>query len=438
MRNSILIIKLFRKISIVVAIASIWEIILGFDGGLLTISGIKIRMIFLILNLLSLSVDFLVRGKKLSKPNSLISTSIITISIYGFLWSCIGQIIYNNNYAFSDGQSIIAVIYIFAIYNTLIKNNLSQKNIFFCFQFPLIILFAFIVSLWTLNEFLRVDTSAIVDVLKNGDEFSILGADAKEYSRFYFLNAILLPLSIFIFAIESREYKPKIFYMYFIFYIFCILSVGARGIAISCVPLLLIAFLDKQRRSISKKLYGDIVAYFWIPLFSSLIFGTWVIFNIIQKSRYFDLESLTNSDAERFTQNWILINEFLNHPLFGNGFGHSISSYVRSFARPFNYELYFQSLLMKTGLIGFAIYSFALVLILLCVFTYKRAIDSYTKICYTVIFITTIVQGSTNPILQNMIGHLLLFGPWIYLDCMHKYADKKQIASCYSKNRVLV
>lgn len=423
--------KIFINISLFLAVLSIWEIILGFNGDLLVFGNIKIRALFAFLNFIS-GILYLFFIKRIIRDSSDLNfyRSIILMSLIGFAWTSMGIIIFNNKYALADGQGLIASCSFLGIYFSLSRIPLSLKRLNFAFQTPLIILFALISILWLLQLSGNFDSKIVLDFINRYSSATFIGA-GNELGRFFFLNTILLPFSAFIFSIQSHKLSDLKFWIFTTFYFVSMLAVGSRGIAISCILILFPTFIS---RFVITKLKGNILkAIFKITLptillitFVSLGFGE----SILGGSRFFDNSSSTTfdeSDSVRYEQFIYLASSFFESPLWGQGFGYFNPNYLRSYDNPFSYELFFVALLVKIGIIGFLIYSCSLFLLFLSLISQARTISRSTKTFALISLMTTIFQASTNPFLDKQVGLLLLFGPFIYISCLSTSIASKSV-----------
>jgi hypothetical protein len=420
--------KIFIRTSYLVATISIWEIILGFNGDLISLGSLKIRALLAILNcFLGIIHLFFTRKINLDKSDFCFSTSILLMSLISFLWTGIGIVIFNNKYAIADGQGLIASASFLGIYVSLFKANLNSRKLNFVFQAPLILLFSFITILWLCQSLTGFDSTIILGFINKYSNATFIGSE-NEFGRLAFLNTILLPLSVFIFSIQIKRLTEIKFWIYIIFYIASMLAVGSRGIAISCVLILMPTLLSKFRIILTR--YGIIKSLFR-TVFPVLFFGSLLYFGIgstiLNGSRFFNENSSTgfeNSDSYRYEQFLPLMNGFFGSPIWGNGLGYFNSNYLRSYENPFSYELFFVALLAKIGIIGFMVYLVSLALLLLSMILRAKSISKATQLFVFLSFITTIFQASTNPFLDRQVGLLLLFGPYIYLSSLNKSISK--------------
>ena len=151
--------KIFAKISAAVSIVTIWEIVLGFNGDLLTAGSLKLRSILALLSsFFGLVLLLSVKKKKPLKSDLLFYASASLLFLIGFTWTSIGIVVFNNKYAMQDGQGLVASISFLGIYFSLSTQKLSSRDLNLIFQLPMIILFSSISLLWLLQSFANFDS----------------------------------------------------------------------------------------------------------------------------------------------------------------------------------------------------------------------------------------------------------------------------------------
>jgi hypothetical protein len=241
-----------------------------------------------------------------------------------------------------------------------------------------------------------------------------------ELGRYYFPSTVLLPLSAFIFTIYSPKFSVLKFYSYITLYIISVLTVGSRGVALGVLSIITAAFIIRifslHNRPIN-------LMIFLSPLLVVTLILSPVISESLKSTRFFEANaehSQLASDDLRFKQAPLLLESFLEEPILGRGSGYYINGFLRSNSQPYLYELYFLTLLMKTGILGSFLYFCALMAILITPFASKFSYLLSVKILYAIAFITTILQGSSNPFLDRPCGLLLLFGPWLAIELLRK------------------
>jgi O-Antigen ligase len=405
--------KLLKSISSLIAWLSIWEIILGFNGDIISLGPIKIRALLAVLNIFLLILSLSMGASKIRVPK-LIVASFLLMSLFGSLWTSYG-ILRGNEFAVADGQGLIFSISILAITNAVLDSQLNRSTLTRLFQIPLFILFSLISILWLSKPLLGVDTDSIVTILNGITSIQIIGAN-NELGRFYFLNTTLLSLSVFIFSIDSIRYSTVKFYFYMILYAISILAIGSRAIGLSCIALMILAFIFKIFKMRKKPTQ---LIFFLLPLIVLTVFTSPLIAENIKGTRFFNdnaSQAFDASDEVRSEQALFLLDEFYTEPILGKGSGYYIKDYQRSESYEFSYELFFLALLMKTGILGLAVYLSSICCLLLGIRRQNFEYQPRIKILYIVIFITTLIEAASNPFLDRQVGLLLLFGPWLIIE----------------------
>ena len=134
------------------------------------------------------------------------------------------------------------------------------------------------------------------------------------------------------------------------------------------ILLYLTAFLLDGRRALVIAAFMQIVIVA-LPRLKMLLFGQHMMLALVmlvglivfiisnkdwiqQRFNFYDVDA---SSAERYAQIPALLDKIVDKPVFGGGFG-SIASYIRSFERPFSYEVDFLATFMKLGMVGGILY----------------------------------------------------------------------------------
>lgn len=408
---------MLKKIVFFFAVLSIWELILGLNGGIISVGGLKIRQILLLINLvLFLINNFYYSKRSVAKLDKVIIISMFTIFLIGILWTAYGILFFSNKFALTEGISFVSVIHIYFIYSACCGLKINQKSLFCIFQLPLLMLFSIISFFWLSGLAFNIDNSWIFEMFNDpGGSQIILGAENSS-GRFYFQNTVLLLLSSFIFTIESKRMSILYYYLYLFLYAISMLAIGSRGIAIGCSILLLLSFSARNIRLLSSK---KILTLFISVSFLSvlIIFISPLVSDFVYSSRFFDsnVSSLSDSDITRFEQFNFLFHEFEQQPILGHGLGYYVSGYIRSESNPYAYELFFVALLMKIGILGSLLFIVSLLILFIPILYGKNKFTFLTKTSYIIIMTSIVFMVSTNPVLITPVGFLLLFSPWFYL-----------------------
>ena len=115
----------------------------------------------------------------------------------------------------------------------------------------------------------------------------------------------------------------------------------------------------------------------------------------------------------RREQFFALLEGWINNPLFGGGLGAGVEGSVRSAAQPWQYELFYISILFQTGVIGFTIYFTAIAWIYYSGFKMIRS-GCLLGLRMCPILIGTscfLIASGTNPYLGTFSGIWPIFLP---------------------------
>jgi hypothetical protein len=406
---------LIKKISIAVAYISVWEIILGFGGDLISFGSLKLRALLAVLNVVLLVIGVVVGSTKVKLPY-LVLSSISLIVFINLLWTLYGLEI-GNEFAIDDGGgSLLSILSCLSVIVTVLDTRLSKATVFNLLQLPLLIFFSTLSFLWTTQPISGINLPQIMRLYTSVE---IIGGGG-DLGRYYFPSTIILPLSAFIFAVYSQKFGMLKFYMYLALYILSVFTVGSRGVAIGTLSIVFTAFIIKVFALQKKPIY---LMIFLSPLLIAVVFLSPFGSENLKSTRFFEPkaeESQIASNNTRFEQAPLLLESFFVEPIMGRGFGYYISGFLRSSKQPYLYELYFLNFLMKTGILGSFLYCSALMAILIAPFVSKFRYRSSVKVLYFVAFITTIIQGASNPLLDRPSGLLLLFGPWLTIELLRR------------------
>ncbi|MFB9995360.1 hypothetical protein ACFFLM_25800 [Deinococcus oregonensis] len=166
------------------------------------------------------------------------------------------------------------------------------------------------------------------------------------------------------------------------------------------------------------------VLYVSLPIVNKLELNSASIYQQLTSS--YTESDLTTSGGIRKQQVNVLITEWQDSPIIGNGLG-AVASLVRSDGVPWSYEAYYYALLFQGGLITF----FAAVIFICFIFQRLYIIGRYRgdyklAITYFVSLTTYLLFGATNPYLARFDGFWVFLFPLIlinkdYLTKRNKY-----------------
>lgn len=120
---------------------------------------------------------------------------------------------------------------------------------------------------------------------------------------------------------------------------------------------------------------------------------------VLQLSSSFDFQ-YNNSNYERTLQMKSLFEDFLNNPLFGKGIG-SVSSYIRTPDRPWEYELTYNYLLACFGVIGVLIMTLSYLWVIIKSIKMVRKENKYIELILPALsgMIVFLIINASNPYL---------------------------------------
>lgn len=144
-----------------------------------------------------------------------------------------------------------------------------------------------------------------------------------------------------------------------------------------------------------------------IHIYSTLLFCTFLTVPIVLSLDPQILEAIGisrgGSDEDRYEQVWPLLDSWIHHPLFGQGFGTSVSL-VRSEEAPFAYELFVLALLVKVGMSGFLLLLLILGQLIYSATKAHRRIDPSRAAWLLGLVISIAFISNTNPYLTSLLG----------------------------------
>jgi O-Antigen ligase len=426
--------NLVQRISIAFAYISVWEIILGLGGDLISLGPIKIRAVLAILNIVLLVVG-ISTGSIIIRLPYLVLSSAILIAFVNFTWTLYGLEL-GNEFAIADGGgSLLSILSCLSLIIIVLNARLSKAAIFNLLQLPMLILFSAMSLLWVTQPIYGINTETLSQIIAPYTSLEISGGGG-DLGRYGLPSAVMLPLSAFIFTIYCQRYSAIKFYIYMTFYIVSVLAIGARGTAIGALSIVSTAFII---RVFTLRKNPSNLAIFLSPVLIAAIVLSPIILESLKSTRFFEpnaQQSLAASDDVRFEQAPIMFESFLEKPILGGGFGYYVNRYYRNPTKLYLYELYFIAFLMKTGILGSLLYLLALIALLMVPFAKRFQYRPSVKILYFIAYITTLIQGATNPFLDRPCGLLLLFGPWLTIELMTKLPTESILVRKFKEPKI--
>ena len=276
---------------------------------------------------------------------------------------------------------------------------------------------------------------SLLDPLSLDPENAVFASTVDEITRVNWPGTSMLLLGLYIFCTTRRSEMNSVLRLLAIS-IMLISLYAAQTRALQIASLMLLSIHYFFRRFSPTRIRP-------IHIFSTLLCCTLLTIPILMSLDPQTLEligiSRGGSDEDRYQQILPLINSWLNHPFFGQGFGAS-ATLIRSEDAPFSYELFVLSLLMKVGIFGFL-----LLLLILGQLTYSaikihRKIDSKESAWLLSLVVSITFIGNTNPYLTSLLGTLTVIFVLLELQfriCNTRYNHPKIIPRYFTPTHLI-
>lgn len=419
------------------------DLFLGFNVHLINISGIP----NLILALLSMSAYALYAVLHSGVNNfrdffrhfTKIDLVVLIFIILNLLWASLVPFITGNSLsmALSEGKVFIAL---FLYFPCVLLSRMGYLNWVRVIRFSLVLvsILAFLHIVLYIGEkvFDAFDYDGISDEFRGHGGFSKLffgflskirigTTDSPQiimgsgYIRIIYPTSVLLILGVYFVLRKADEVSVGQVTLFVIFTI-AICSTLTKtlwlgvGIGILAYIICMITFLKQYRKNIIILLLAGLITVCLtnITLFDGMIISrmsnTFVIEQPDEDGEIND-EAIGTAEANqiRLEQTQKLINKWLESPLFGHGYGYYIKDYFRSEIQPYSYEMLIPALLMKTGILGVAVWAAFVVFII--GYIIKRRLKQPVKAGASLFLILSfIVAVQNNPLLMNFNGMTLI------------------------------
>lgn len=339
------------------------------------------------------------------RRNLIIFIVALFYSIIGFLYIAYGVFL-NNPGAMQ--QITVMVIYplIFCFLISLFKQGDEVRLIKIFFISSLILLFYDVVYIFgfvffdgflvsDFNDYLYAD-KAVIDNSEEYFKFTIPNIASLVYFFPFFVVLIFLRQNI----INRRALMVSI-----LLFLFVTLASGRRALLLTTLigPVISFLFFVVFNFNLIIKPSKVFLNSLMFVLLLLIVFCTLILFfgyfdyflNMI--INIFNFES-NESNIERSNQFNVLMREFLQSPLFGNGAG-AAAAYSRSEEQPWAYELSYVAFLFHYGLIGFFLYMLGIIYILVGLM--RVALVNIMGLPFLAAFISFMIANSTNPYLAK-------------------------------------
>ncbi|WP_286985157.1 hypothetical protein [Halomonas sp.] len=171
------------------------------------------------------------------------------------------------------------------------------------------------------------------------------------------------PFLLSCFYVNYKNYsctKRFVFILYLLLIIFLAIVSGRRGflLIIIMAPVVIVILSHVSGYYLSSKHFVliAVLGIVSVPVLNVILHGVFGV-DIYVSAKNF-LSAFSNSEVSsglRYTQADALWERFSESPLYGVGFG-ATAEVIRSVSHPWSYELFYLSLLMNVGAVGFASY----------------------------------------------------------------------------------
>lgn len=422
--NFLLLAERIRYISFIIFTLSIF--LLGSDTNY-PLLGVGIRKISLVV---FGAISIVIYVSKKNKNKQINSLRICLFLFFIFVWIVFIPILNRTamRYAFSDSMPLIA-LGLFLISADFSKkiNQWKKIRIFFVWSVAgLILLHVIPYGISFLDPAM---TLYIGQLLMNfwgipGDEtrqFVYFGLLNHETIRIYFATSFFLLLALYLFVqkYDNLILNRRFFhFFFFISLLIAIWSTRTRSIMLGAAIFLILSILfDKLRIRVRRSqvtifvflILPFIFGFFLLPMINPSILAVFGVGRAV-------------SDNLRSGQFWPLMISFLDHPVFGRGFGAGVSI-VRLAAAPYAYELSILALFMKIGFLGLCFGCFILSSSMNAVASREiHIIPKKIGVLYCLYF-SYVISCVFNPYMFGLFGtYFALFMLYEYV-CLMEYAE---------------
>lgn len=239
----------------------------------------------------------------------------------------------------------------------------------------------------------------ILDPLNIDPENAVFASTVDEVTRVNWPGTSMLLLGLYIFCTARRsELHFTLRFIAVSAMVLALYATQTRALQIASLLLLSIHCLIRQFAPIQIRP---------IHICLTLLFCTFLTVPIVLSLDPHILESIGisrgGSDEDRYDQIWPLLDAWTQHPLFGQGFGTSVSL-IRSEESPFAYELFVLALLVKVGLSGFLLLLLILGQLVYSATKAHRKIDPNRSAWLLGLVISIAFISNTNPYLTSLLG----------------------------------
>lgn len=430
--------KILEKLCNYISVAFIIELILGYNGHTLVILGTPIRNVlylFVILifgiTCLSIFINYIKENKnnsfRIFKEFILLDFAVIVLFISLLFFAIVVPVIKGGSLVYSKNEilSTIMILFLYFPFRTLFQKNIIDKKlisnvIYYCLiilSVLHIVLFVgqnfdseFIYNHYVFLDKLVLGNSVIPDI--------VLGYMGS--TRVVLATSVYILLGIYL-SLKKLLNNKKREYIVLLIHIVALLSTMMRGFWTALlvgVIFIVLYIVIKRGKSIFSFRYISKVC---VVIASTVIISNTLIFNNMvfdrAASTVSDYSNSNSDDSDksnmeegaelsslhRTKQIEVLFDMWVESPIIGHGFGSFDEDYTRSTISPFSYEMQLPAYLMKTGIVGTGILSFAVIVLMLTISKSSKVFPG-ESIALMFILITFGVGVQTNPLFLSHVG----------------------------------
>jgi len=354
---------------------------------------------------------------------------------YGIIWSFIGEL--NSNPGVSDlfRLNVIWVV-LYALYVFYIDTTDKFKSLVKTMVWATIAISLYNIAIAlsaidiipNVNSFLAVD-----DELTNTIGFyqNFITLQSNNIGSLVFLAPFVLALyvtnSSYFFGLSKRILAVSV-----LLAIITVLISGRRALWLEMIvtPFLLFLFnlhnVDKSSIKPTRSIIKFYLVTFLLLIATGLLLTNYFGWDVnLFKDRF------TNAfeSGVRQEQAAALFKGFIESPLIGSGFGIGVEDVVRSYERPWTYELTYMLMLYNTGILGSTLYIICCGIIYLCLIRFiKNGLhDNAITSSLLNAFTCFIIANSTNPYFGTYDYMWMLYFPMAYINVVQTESGKDKL-----------
>ena len=345
--------------------------------------------------------------KKNKELKDRLIVSFLLIS-FAFIWIVFIPALGNIDFLSSlkDGMFFIGLVFIFMIaeFSSAKFDVLKIENFII---FIILILTLIHIALGLLEFFGLVRGEVLAEIVRlvlepnqNENTQVMVGYMLEETFRVFWISSMFIFIGI---ALTIKNLSKALSWKNIGFIALLLLALfftKTRSLIIASLLFPILFYLTKMvlnKETKFQKTHFAVIFLFLMPFFVSMLNSTSVL-------DFFGL-SREISDNIRIDQQSYLMDSFFKNPILGSGFG-SYSTEIRSETSPWSYELNMVALLMKIGISGLLL----LYVTIYKIFTFYGRHANKANLAHSYALLLSIIFiGSTNPMLFNLAGLLVIF-----------------------------